>query len=197
MVLEFTIDGKPVPDVRLRYKSVETALAEILGVDAEHLPAFSARLRNFRNLFLEVPKTGKGSQIEYKFEPVFSILLALELNTFGLTPLSAYGYARLVVEQYKWLSKSTQGWEFKEPTPQYPDGWHRRPSKDRPSLEDVFVIINHNVKGAYGERVDCRAILGAEQLAKAIDAGLVAFFTFNVSERIRNLMTAIRAQNPT
>jgi hypothetical protein len=186
MVPEFTINGEPVPDVRLRYKSVETALADVLGVDAEHLPAFSARLRNFRNLFLEVPKTGKGSQIEYKFEPVFAILLALELNTFGLTPLSAYSYARTVVAQYKY-----SGWEFKKPTQENPSGWHRRP----PDLEDVYVIINQ-VKGAYGERVDCRPLVGAEQLADAIDGGLVAFFTFNVSERIRNLIAAIKAQNP-
>jgi hypothetical protein len=188
----FTIDGKPVPDIRLRYRNVETALAEILGVDAEHLPAFSARLRNFRNLFMEVPKTGKGSQIDYSFEHVFSILLALELNTFGLTPLSAYGYAIMAVEQYKHV-----GYEFKKPTEQNPSGWERRPIEERSSLEDVYVIINHDVKGAYGERVDCRAILGTEQLAKAIDAGLVAFFTFNVSERIRNLMAAIGAKNPT
>lgn len=194
MFPEFTIDGKPIPDIRLRYRNVETALAEVLGVDAEHLPAFSARFRNFRNLFLEVPKTGKGTQIEYNFEHVFNILLALELNTLGVAPLSAYGYAKVAVAQYKYASSE---WEFKQPTQQNPRGLERRPSDEWPILEDVYVIINHNVKGAYGERVDCRAILGTEQLAKAIDAGLVAFFTFNVSERIRNLMAAIRAQNLT
>lgn len=160
-----TIDGKPVPVVGLRYKNVEAALVEVLGIEKQNFPAFQARLRNFRSLIAEVPKTGKGSQIEYDFRQTLIFLLALQLNYFGLSPMYACSYALAATIAYKEAEKTENG--------------------------DVYVVTSGDLK------TDIRAFVGTEQLAKAINDGLVAFFTFNVSERIRSLSAAIQAQNLT
>lgn len=82
----------------LRYKHVESALAEALEVKPDEMGAFRARLRHLRNLgSSKLPTPGSGRRIAYREDQVFTMLIALELEEVGSAPRSAAAIANSIV----------------------------------------------------------------------------------------------------
>ena len=72
--------------MELRYKHVEVALAEVIGIGPNDMPAFRARLRHLRNIGVpRLPNPGSGQPIAYTRQQALE-LLALELETVGQAP---------------------------------------------------------------------------------------------------------------
>jgi hypothetical protein len=73
--------------LELRYKHVESALADALGIQPGDIGAFRARLRNLRNLGLpKLPKPGSGAHITYTRCHALEMLIAVELEQLGQAP---------------------------------------------------------------------------------------------------------------
>src|SRR5260370_14595406 len=72
----------------MRYKQVEEVLSQIFEVASANLKAFRARLRHLRNIGIthDLERPGSGTQISYTRENVVEMLIALELETFGISP---------------------------------------------------------------------------------------------------------------
>jgi hypothetical protein len=74
----------------LRYKEVESALAQVMNVRPKDIGAFRGRLRHLRNIGLpSLPKIGSGKAIDYSPRQALEMLLALELEDAGQTPSNA------------------------------------------------------------------------------------------------------------
>jgi hypothetical protein len=81
-----------------RYKHIELALAETFKVTPEDMPAFRARLRHLRNLGVPaIPPPGSGQKIDYERSHAVQLLIALETELLGLTPLDAASFSRDVM----------------------------------------------------------------------------------------------------
>jgi hypothetical protein len=84
----------------LRYKDVETALAEVMHVKPRDMGAFRGRLRHLRNIGLpRLPKSGSGRAIDYSPRHALEILLALELENAGQTARKAAFVAESMMRQ--------------------------------------------------------------------------------------------------
>jgi hypothetical protein len=86
--------------VGIQYKHLEGALAEVLDIKADKMPAFRARLRHLRNIGLpKLPTPGSGQQIQYTRRQGLEMLIALELEGVGQAPKSAAALALSIVRQ--------------------------------------------------------------------------------------------------
>jgi hypothetical protein len=75
------------PVKELRYKHVETALAELFDVADGQMGAFRARLRYLRKIGVpELAKVGSGSQLTYSREQAIEMMLALHVSQLGASP---------------------------------------------------------------------------------------------------------------
>jgi hypothetical protein len=84
----------------LRYKEIETSLAEIMRVESKDMGAFRGRLRHLRNIGLpRLPKSGSGRAIDYTPRHALEMLLALRLENAGQTPANAALVAASMVRQ--------------------------------------------------------------------------------------------------
>ena len=162
--------------VGLRYKNVEAALAEVLEISEGHLPAFRARLRHLRNL-LPIPKTGKGSHISYTFNEALIMLIAVQLNLIGVSPVWAAAYAY-------WIKITVPSLILKDQT-----------------MEDVYFILKALNNPEYDRnepiQAQCAVCVGMNKFNAEIQEGLSAFLVINVTNRAKSLLAAIRAQQRT
>ena len=84
----------------MRYKEVESALAEVMHVRPSGMGAFRGRLRHLRNIGLpRLPKSGSGRAIDYSSRQALEMLLALELEDAGQTASKAALVAESLVRQ--------------------------------------------------------------------------------------------------
>ena len=88
-----------IPIFDLRYKHMEFALAEVLKIQPEQLPAFRARLRHLRNIGMFFEKPGKGSHASYTGDNALELLLTLQLNIMGYSPAAAAAYTAHVMKE--------------------------------------------------------------------------------------------------
>ena len=73
-------------------------MAETFRVASEDMPAFRARLRHLRNLGVPtIPPPGSGQKIDYERSHAVQLLIALETELLGLTPLDAASFSRDVI----------------------------------------------------------------------------------------------------
>jgi hypothetical protein len=87
----------------LRYRDLETALGEMLGIKRDAMGAFRAKLRHLRNIGLaHWPKPGSGQQIDYSKRQALEILVALKLGDLGQAPKNAAILAESIVRQSPW-----------------------------------------------------------------------------------------------
>lgn len=78
-----------------QYKHLELALANVFDVSMVVLPAFRARLRHLRNLGVPTnEKPGSGKAITYSRDNAIQLLIALEVELFGLPPKFAAAFSR-------------------------------------------------------------------------------------------------------
>jgi hypothetical protein len=84
----------------LRYKEVESALAEVMHIGPKGMGAFRGRLRHLRNIGLpRLPKIGSGRAIDYSSDQALEMLLALKLKDAGQTASNAALVAESMVRQ--------------------------------------------------------------------------------------------------
>lgn len=83
-----------------RYKHLELALANVFDVTMAGLAAFRARIRHLRNLGVPTGQNpGKGTAITYTRDDAILLLIALEVELFGLPPKFAASFARSNLRQ--------------------------------------------------------------------------------------------------
>jgi hypothetical protein len=86
--------------VELRYKHVESALAEVMNVKPNDMGAFRARLRHLRNIGVpRLPNPGSGQPIDYSRRQALELLVALELEKVGQAPKQVALLAGTIVQQ--------------------------------------------------------------------------------------------------
>ena len=91
----------------MRYKDVETVLAELTNVKPTDMGAFRGRLRHLRNIGLpRLPQSGSGRAIDYSPRHALAMFLALELENAGQAAVNAAMVAESMVRQ---LSHSDGG----------------------------------------------------------------------------------------
>ena len=84
----------------MRYKDVETALAELMNVRPTDMGAFRGRLRHLRNIGLpRLPQSGSGRAINYSPRHVLAMFLALQFEEAGQTAGNAALVAESIVRQ--------------------------------------------------------------------------------------------------
>jgi hypothetical protein len=86
----------------LRYKEVETALIDVLGVKPAKLGSFRGKLQNLRRLGLPALKPGSGAQIQYTRRQALELLLALLLEDLGHKPREVVKLAGDIVHGMRW-----------------------------------------------------------------------------------------------
>lgn len=87
-------------DGDLRYKHVEAALADLVGVRPADIPAFRGRLRHLRNIGLpRLPTPGSGKHIPYSRRQALEMLIAIELENAGHKPNCAAVTSESIVRQ--------------------------------------------------------------------------------------------------
>lgn len=63
----------------LQYADAEAVLAEVFEIAPDGLPAFRARVRFLRKLGIRLPTPGTGRRIEYGWQHLFEMTIALKL----------------------------------------------------------------------------------------------------------------------
>jgi hypothetical protein len=73
----------------LLYRHLEAAIIDVLQVKSARLGSLRARMRRLRGFGLPAEKPGTGAPMEYSYREALAILLALELEHFGVAPRNA------------------------------------------------------------------------------------------------------------
>ena len=110
--------------MKLRYKHIEFALADVMRTKPRNMGAFRARLRHLRNIGVpRLPHSGSGQPIEYSRRHALELLVALELEKVGQAPKQVALLAGSIVGQlpdseyeegdyYAVISESKPGYEM-------------------------------------------------------------------------------------
>jgi hypothetical protein len=84
----------------VRYRQVESALADVMGIKPKGMGAFRARLRHLRNIGLpQLPSPGSGQPIDYTQRQALELIIAMELEKIGQLPKTAAINAESIVRQ--------------------------------------------------------------------------------------------------
>lgn len=81
--------------ISLRHGHVQAALADLMRVKPDDMPAFQARLRHFRNIGVPsgLPEVGRGGVVDFTRRNIFELFVALEMHKAGLPPKHAALFA--------------------------------------------------------------------------------------------------------
>lgn len=86
--------------MELRYKHIESALADVMKIKPKDMGAFRARLRHLRNIGVpQLPNPGSGQPIDYSRRHALELFVALELEKVGQAPKQVALLAGTIVRQ--------------------------------------------------------------------------------------------------
>jgi hypothetical protein len=86
--------------ITLRYKDAEAIIAYLVGVKANGMGSFRAKLRHLRNIGLpNIPGPGSGQSIAYTQRHIFEMFLAVELEMAGHAPSRAAMLAQSIARR--------------------------------------------------------------------------------------------------
>jgi len=131
--------------VVLRYKQVEAALAEVMKVKPKARGAFRARLRHLRNIGLpRLPNPGSGRAIDYSRQQALAMLVAIELEKIGQSPMQAASIAQSMVRQSPYGQFEGEDWYLyvSEHEPRYTMGRASLIEQMMKSAPAVLLLIN-------------------------------------------------------
>lgn len=129
----------------LRYKQVEAALAEVMKVKPKARGAFRARLRHLRNIGLpRLPNPGSGRAIDYSRQQALAMLVAIELEKIGQSPMQAASIAQSMVRQSPYGQFEGEDWYLyvSEHEPRYTMGRASLIEQMMKSAPAVLLLIN-------------------------------------------------------
>jgi hypothetical protein len=130
----------------MRYRQVEAALANVMGIKPKGIGAFRARLRHLRNIGLpRLPSPGSGQPIDYTRRQALELIIAMELEKIGQLPKTAAINAESIVRQspygqyegkdcYVVVSEGTPGYTMAYGPRAFSEFMRRSP--------DIFLLIN-------------------------------------------------------
>ncbi len=76
-----------MPKPHYQQNQVEIALAAAFEIDAQKMPAFRGRLRHLRKHGIpNLPTVGRGGVVQYRYNDVVELVVALELEAIGVPP---------------------------------------------------------------------------------------------------------------